>query len=53
MTHLNADTATDAELLGECRYFRVRSHFDAKFSHSHDGARPLALLPASLRLALV
>lgn len=52
-THLDADTTTDAELFGQYCYLGVWSYFNAELSHSNDGTRALALLPASLRLAFV
>jgi hypothetical protein len=52
-TYLHADTATDAQLLGERSNFRVGSDFNAKFSHANNWTCFLALLPAALGLALV
>lgn len=52
-THLNANTATDAKLLGQRRNLRIGSNFDAQLSHPHHRTRSLALLSTSLRLAFV
>lgn len=52
-THLHADTAPDAQLLREGRNLRVHRDLDAELAHPDDRAGLFALLPASLRLALV
>ena len=50
---LDADTATDAEILGDVRDLRGAAHLDAQLANLHQRARLLALLPAFLRAALV
>ena len=51
--YLDADTASDAELLGNNGDLIIGRHLDAEFAHAHHGARALALLATSLRLAAV
>jgi hypothetical protein len=45
---LGADTASNAQSLGNKGDFRFRSHFDAEASDSHNRARLLAFLSAFL-----
>ena len=61
-TLFHADAAADAKFLGNLRDLRGGGDFDAQFAgdlargagtHADDGARPLALLPALLRLTSV
>lgn len=52
-TYLYADSATDAELLGEDGNLGGGRHFNAQLAHADYGTGPLALLSASLRLAFV
>ena len=52
-SYLDANTAPDAEFLGNRCHFAVGGHLDAQFPHSHYGTGFLALLAASLRLAFV
>lgn len=49
----HANAAANAQLLGYRRYFVVWRHLYTQFAHSHDRARFLAFLAASLRLAFV
>lgn len=53
MTYLDADTATNAQLLGQRGDLRQRRHLNAQLAHTHHRTGLFALLPASLRLALV
>ena len=59
---LDADTAADAQFLGNLRDLRRGRNLDAEFAgdlsrgagtHAHDGARSLALLSALLGLAFI
>mmetsp|Transcript_49721 Transcript_49721/g.146960 ORF Transcript_49721/g.146960 Transcript_49721/m.146960 type:complete len:280 (+) Transcript_49721:1225-2064(+) len=50
---LHADTATDAERLGDPGDLRVLADLNAELPGAHDGAKLLALLLALLRLASV
>jgi len=51
--YLDADTTTDAESLRDGCNFVSWRHFNAELAHPDNRARFLALLPASLGLALV
>lgn len=52
-SYLDADTATDAKLLGQRGYLRCGRHFDAQLAHAHHWTGLLALLPTALRFAFV
>jgi hypothetical protein len=51
--YLDTDAAPNAEFLGYFGYFVVGGDLDAELSHADDGTGLFALLPTSLRLALV
>lgn len=53
LSHLDTNTAADAELLRQNSDLGIRSYFDAQLSHPNDWARTFALLAASFRLAFV
>jgi len=53
LTHLDANTATDAQLLGQRGYLGRGRHLDAELAHAHHWAGLLALLPTPFGLALV
>lgn len=53
MTNLDADTATDAQLLGQGGNLRGGRHFDAQLAHADYGTGLLALLTTSLGFAFV
>lgn len=49
-TFLGADTAADAQTLGDEGYLGLRADFDAQLAGPDDGARLLALLSTFLGL---
>lgn len=53
VTNLDANTAADAQLLGQGGNLRGGRHFDAQLAHADDGTGLLALLTTSLRFAFV
>ena len=53
VSYLDADTASDAELLGDDGDLVIGRHLDTELAHAHHRARALALLATSLRLAAV